>query len=72
MSGFSSKIVRYPRYQDTAYLQLWERGGGVSAEIKKSTRTKILSLRWLLAEPYKTPWLGIQSVIPTMKTFSIY
>ena len=23
MSGFLSKNVRYPRYQDTAFLQLW-------------------------------------------------
>ena len=23
MSGFSLKYVRYPKYQDTAYLQLW-------------------------------------------------
>ena len=30
MSGFSSKNVRYPRYQDTDFLQLCKTGGMIS------------------------------------------
>ena len=45
MSGFSSRNVRYPRYQDTAFFQLW-------------TSVKSAQLGKTFSVPPYTQWIG--------------
>ena len=56
MSGFSSKNIRYPRYQDTDFLQLCKTGGMISdlisfftVEITASltSGTKVSLISWM-------------------------
>ena len=46
MSGFSSRIVRYPRYQDTTFLQLWAEQGQTGPNGAKQGQSGPNGAKW--------------------------